>query len=103
MPDLLTLDEARALTERAARADWRPDLGTLHVAEGAYIYGSEWRMIVGAREAIVDGDQDFAIMDAPVFMVDRSTGHVRVLPWHDDPLLTASGPVPPLTPAPQRP
>lgn len=83
---VLTFDEARELVRAAAEPTWRPELGTLHVHHIGWDFGDYWRMNVGPREAIVDGDPEYAILDAPVFLVGKDTGHVSVVPWTEDPL-----------------
>jgi hypothetical protein len=92
-------ETARRLVFRDERRHW-DDWGTLYVAP----YGSEdsthWSVIVGAREALVDHDSMFLIMDAPLVLVEKATGEITrhvyldnfdrmdamtdVGPWPDD-------------------
>jgi hypothetical protein len=68
-------EAARRIVYADARRTW-DDFGTLYVAP----YGSEdathWQVIVGAREAIVDGDWMYVRMDAPLILVEKATGQI---------------------------
>jgi hypothetical protein len=38
---------------------------------------------VGAREALVDGDNDFQMFDLPVSLVKKETGELELVPFLD--------------------
>lgn len=81
----LDFDRARRLGLAHVAPTWTPEIdGELYVAP----YGAEddthFRVIVGAREALVDGNFLFERMDAPVLLVDKVTGEVLELTFLDN-------------------
>lgn len=54
-----------------ARRLGQPSRGTYHVAEEGLVDADGWVLTTGARELLVDGDQEFAEFDQPMVTVDR--------------------------------
>lgn len=84
LPEILTFDLARQLVARQVGPTFPRRLGTFHVAADGYENETHFRLICGAREYLVDGDEDFMIFDPPVILVEKSTGHVLSLRWEAD-------------------
>lgn len=65
---------------RRALTPW-PHLGDLYVAP----YGAEdethWQVVYGNREALVDDDPVFVLMDAPIALVSKATGEIEWLDY----------------------
>jgi len=76
---MITFEEARQLVQHSLRGSWSPKLGTLVTLPSGFEESTHWRVIAGAREALVDGDRDFDLMDAPAFLVSKTTGAVERL------------------------
>ncbi|RYF58507.1 MAG: hypothetical protein EOO27_12365 [Comamonadaceae bacterium] len=74
----LTFDDARAIV-----AGNPPDrrVGKFMVADYGYDDGRTFRLVCGAREYLVGGDQAFNMFDAPVPLVDKDTGHLEWTTW----------------------
>lgn len=77
---MVTFDEARTLIRAEVQRDWPPEYGELMVADYGYHDEQAWFVVWGAREALVDNNFDFVIMDAPVFFVDKVTGEITEEP-----------------------
>lgn len=63
---------------RGALSPW-PHLGDLHIADYGAEDATHWRVIYGAREALVENDPFFDLMDAPVALVSKATGAIEWL------------------------
>jgi hypothetical protein len=74
-----TFSEARRRVQIHLAARWSPELGTLTTLPQGFEDATSWRVIAGAREALVDGDADYELMDAPALLVDKTTGAVSEL------------------------
>ena len=73
-----TFEQARAVALDWARPGWDPKAGTLHALESGQEDDWFWRVVVGPREYLVDGDLLLAPMDDPVLLVAKETGKVVV-------------------------
>jgi hypothetical protein len=76
---MLTFAEARALVAAELAPGWPSRLGTFHVRPTGYEDDRAWLVVVGAREWLVDGDEDFVVFDAPAILVDKRTGRIERL------------------------
>lgn len=77
---MVTFEEARATVDHALRPGWPRDGGTFVVLPYGWEDDRAWLVIAGAREALVDGDDSFSVMDAPALLVDKATGQLERLP-----------------------
>lgn len=73
---MITFAEARAIVESVEGIDWSPERGTFHVADYGWENQTYWSLAVGAREWLVDNDQDFATDDDRLFFVNKETGEL---------------------------
>lgn len=64
--------------ERRARRWWPQDAGTLVVLPDGYEDDQAWHVVVGAREWLVDQDPDYVLLDAPAWLVSKSTGRLEL-------------------------
>ena len=80
---MISFDEARNIVETAELPDWRPDLGTYMVAYWGMEDASDWAIISGAKECIVGGDSDYALMDWPMKLVNKVTGAITRIGFGD--------------------
>jgi hypothetical protein len=72
----VTFDDARRRVQIHLAAKWSDQLGTLTTLPEGFEDATHWRVVAGAREALVDGDDDYQLMDAPALLVDKRTGAV---------------------------
>lgn len=77
---MIDFAEARRRVQIHLAAKWKPEAGTLTTLPEGYQDATAYCVVAGAREALVDGDPDYAIMDAPALLVDKRTGEVQELP-----------------------
>jgi len=91
---MVTFERARVIVEAYEAATWRADRdGTLYVAPGGYEDAEGYLVIVGARELLVDGDQDYLTLDDRAVTVEKATGEVFELDaLRDAPRLLAMTP-----------
>lgn len=73
----VTFEQAREVVELALRSEWPADGGTLVTMPYGWEDAQSWQVVAGAREALVDGDSDFELMDSPAFLVDKETGRLE--------------------------
>ncbi|TFV76212.1 hypothetical protein E4P40_19085 [Blastococcus sp. CT_GayMR20] len=66
---MVTFHQARAFVAAELAAEWPAQLGTFHVLARGYEDAEVFRVIVGAREHLIDGDADFVEFDAPTIIV----------------------------------
>lgn len=76
----VTFAQARQRVQTRVAARWTAELGTLVVLPTGYENATHWRVVVGAREALVDGNDDFRLMDQPAMLVSKQTGEIQELP-----------------------
>lgn len=76
---MTTFEEARAIVAAQLAEVWRPEDGTLYVAADGFEDADYWHVVAGAREALIDGDADLVRLDAPAYLVDKSTGEIVLL------------------------
>lgn len=77
---MIDFAEARRRVQIAVAAKWPDDLGTLVTLPTGYEDAASWRVIAGAREALIDGNDDYQVMDMPALLVDKQTGAIQELP-----------------------
>lgn len=73
---MITFTEARQIVADDMGPKWSPALGTFMVADYGRESASEWQVIVGARETLVDNVPGFANLGAPLVFVNKSTGAI---------------------------
>lgn len=73
---MITFAEARATVESVIGIDWTPEQGTFHVAEYGWENSEFWSLSAGAREYLVDNDQEFRTVDDRLFFVNKKTGEL---------------------------
>lgn len=76
---MVTFREARQIVEDALRPEWPADGGTLVTLDHGWQDDQSWHVVAGAREALVDGDRDYQVMDQPAYLVDKATGRLDEL------------------------
>jgi hypothetical protein len=76
---MITFEEARLIVERSLHGSWSPQLGTLITLPVGSQNATHWRVVAGAREYLVEHDDDFNLMDAPAMLVSKRTGEVSRL------------------------
>jgi hypothetical protein len=76
---MITFDEARRRVQIYLSSRWSDQLGALTTLPHGFEDATRWRVIAGAREALVDGDDDYQLMDAPALLVDKRTGAITEL------------------------
>lgn len=72
-------DARRIVREKYAAQGRYAGPGTAYVAPWGWEDMTHWRVVLGAREALVNGDDDFTWLDAPVFLVNKATGGASVV------------------------
>jgi hypothetical protein len=75
-----TFDDARVAVAVHVTPLWRLTPGTMYVAPWGYEDATAWAVVVNTREALVDGDEDAMLLDAPMWLVSKATGEVERLP-----------------------
>lgn len=90
---MISFTEARRRVQIHVAARWRKDMGTLMTSEHGYQDPTHWWVIVGAREALVDGNEAYRVLDMPALLVDKQTGEIEELP-----MLTSFDRLDPMTP-----
>lgn len=80
----VTFEEARRIVFGALRPEWKRSQGTLVTLPAGYEDDTHWHVIAGARQWLVDRDDNFSIMDAPVLLVNKKTGTVERLSVLED-------------------
>jgi hypothetical protein len=73
---MIQFTEARAIVEAIEGLNWEGERGTFYVAEYGWENDTFWSLAVGAREWLVDDDQDFATDDDRLFFVNKETGEL---------------------------
>jgi hypothetical protein len=71
---MISFDDARAIVASKLLPDWNPIQGEFYVAEYGWENDEFYSLAVGAREYLVDGDQDFSQIDDTVYLVEKKTG-----------------------------
>lgn len=79
-PAAVTFDDARRIAEDTLRPTWPADHGTFTVSPYGWEDATHWRVEAGAREYLVNGDDDFCPLDGPAYLVDKATGALTQLP-----------------------
>jgi hypothetical protein len=78
-----TFEQAREIVRSAYEPHWKPEMGELVTLPIGYEDEIHWWVVVGAREALVDGDNDFQMFDLPVSLVKKETGELELVPFLD--------------------
>lgn len=76
---MITFEQARQIVLDDLRKTWHPDNGTLITLPTGAEDATHWRVIAGAREALIDGDHDYDLMDAPALLVSKYGGAITRL------------------------
>ncbi len=72
---MTTFAEARTIVALAIAPRWPADRGTLMVAPDGFEDDHSWRVIAGAREALVDDVSGYVLdREATALLVDKATG-----------------------------
>lgn len=78
---MVTFQQAReAVAARAAQL-FPQGKGTLYVSRVGGEDATHYEVPTGAKEYVVGGDHAYAILDWPVFLVDKKTGEVTEHQW----------------------
>lgn len=72
--DMITFEEAREIVRRQVEPMWGPLSGTFYVAEWGAESDQYFKVNVGAREFLVDDDEEFAEYSGVLHLVDKVTG-----------------------------
>jgi hypothetical protein len=75
----ITFENARQIVLSYLFPRWPVQNGTLVALYHGYENDTDWQVLAGAKEALIDGDDSFQLMDAPAFLVDKSTGALTLL------------------------
>lgn len=81
--DVITFDEAKRLVDDADRPRWTGP-GTFHVAQTGFEDDRSFNVIVGASEALVDGDARYVSVEGVLVLVDKRTGAISRGVYLDD-------------------
>jgi hypothetical protein len=73
---MIQFAEARAIVKQAEGRNWDEQRGTFHVADYGWENETFWSLAVGAREWLVDNDQNFANDDDLLYFVNKETGEL---------------------------
>jgi hypothetical protein len=77
---MITFDLARDQAQEVAARTWDGrTMGSLWAAPWGYEDAEHWQVVVGAREWLELGDEDYVLMDAPVYLVAKANGSVTVV------------------------
>lgn len=71
----VTFEQARAIVTAAYGSPWEGP-GTFHVADWGWESATEFLMVVGPRESIVDDDDDYLMLPGLTVFVSKETGEV---------------------------
>jgi hypothetical protein len=72
--DMTTFEEAREIVRRQVEPMWGPLSGTFYVAEWGAENDQYFEVYVGAREFLVDDDEDYLQYDGVLHLVEKATG-----------------------------
>lgn len=75
----VTFADARRIVADALRDAWTAADGTLTTLDYGWEDARYWRVIAGAREWLVDRDPLYMRMDAPAYLVDKTTSELVLL------------------------
>lgn len=70
----VTFERARRTVHAALRGTWPASAGTFIVAPWGFEDADSYLVVYGAREWLIDGDHDLAVLDAPVAFVSKEDG-----------------------------
>jgi hypothetical protein len=75
---MITFEQARAAVAAVNEPAWEDDHmpGTYMVAGYGWEDAGAFLVIDGAKEFLVDGNDEYEVMDAPAVFVDKATGTV---------------------------
>lgn len=76
---MVTFEEARRRVEADLRKNWQRSQGTLVVLPEGFEDAESWHVIAGAQEYLLEDDADFALLNAPVLLVSKTTGKIERL------------------------
>lgn len=71
---LVTFEEAREIVRREIEPLWGPLNGTFYIAEWGAENDQYFEVNVGARELLVDNDEDYMQYDGAIHLVEKATG-----------------------------
>lgn len=71
----ISFEAARALVRKELAPGWT--LGTLYVAPWGYEDNFQYQLIAGARENLVDDNEDFLDTSGLVYLVDKDDGTIE--------------------------
>lgn len=80
----MTWTDARLAVAQVAAPLWKDAPGTFYVDPEGYEDARAWWVIVGNREWLEGGDPEWALMDPPVYLVDKATGEVTTTTYLED-------------------
>jgi hypothetical protein len=72
----VTFKAARETVLAQLKREWGDTGGTPIALRTGYQNDTHWQVVAGAREYLVGNDDDFALFDAPVWLVDKATGEI---------------------------
>lgn len=82
---MIGFDRARAIAVSAVEGSWPRTNGTLYASMDGFEDESDWIVVLGAEEWLVDEDPSFIILDSPLVVVNKKTGRYRISTYLDDP------------------
>jgi hypothetical protein len=92
--DMITFEEARAVVTAALLPEWNADLGTFYVADYGWESDQFYSMAVGAREYLVDKNQDFLQVNDLLYLVEKKTArYVEAVAYENLELLDSLTPI----------
>ncbi len=71
---MISFEDARAIVSAKLLPTWNPLEGTFYVADWGWENDEFFSLAVGAREFLVDGDEDFRVVDDLIYLVEKKTG-----------------------------
>jgi hypothetical protein len=80
----VTFQDARTIVYNEARKTWAAKNGSLITLRRGYQDDTHWQVIAGAREYLVGGDDNYTVLDAAAWLVDKATGKITKLSVLED-------------------
>lgn len=91
---MISLDDARAIVTAKLLPEWNASLGTFYVADYAWENDQFYSLAVGAREYLIEGNEEFRQVDDTLYLVEKKTGrYVETLAYENLEFLDSLTPV----------
>lgn len=71
--------DARRLVRDHLLDHWKAEDGRLYVAENGFESPTQWRVLAGSYENLVDHDPEYAVEPGVAYLVDKASGQVQTV------------------------